>query len=255
MRSIEDLEILTLRRQEEYFNYLYNGTLTSRVDFQPFYGSHPMLLQGTDLAGIRRRDRLADLAAVRFVVIPVASMRSAEVRDYVEGAGYGLRARDGDLVLLENPRALPRAFVTYRVAPAPEVETLLAILSAEDFDPLAMSYVEGLAERSPDASAPKSGAAAQIVVDLDRVVEVDAKLDAPGFVVLADSFYPGWTAEVDGEPAEIHPTNHLFRGVEVPAGHHTVRFEYEPSSFRIGALASVTGVLMLAVVALRSRRG
>jgi len=63
----------------------------------------------------------------------------------------------------------------------------------------------------------------------DRMeVEVDNK--QPGILVVHDSYYPGWVAEVDGLPARILRTNVLFRGVEVAAGRHRVVFRFEPFS-------------------------
>jgi hypothetical protein len=59
-------------------------------------------------------------------------------------------------------------------------------------------------------------------------VEVDAR--TPGVVVMHDTFYPGWIAEVDGHSASIVRTNVLFRGVEVREGRHTVVFRYRPFS-------------------------
>jgi len=76
-------------------------------------------------------------------------------------------------------------------------------------------------------------------------VEIHARLDAPGLLVLADSFYPGWRASVDGTAAEIRPANHLFRAVAVPPGVHRVRFEYRPASVRIGGVATVAGFFAL----------
>src|SRR5262249_12441809 len=115
-------------------------------------------------------------------------------------------------------------------------------------DPLASSYVEGPVPFVADPDAPARGAAAAIVEDGERVVEVDATLERRGLVVLADTFFPGWTATVDGTPAPILATNHLFRGVPAPAGGHRVRFTYRPQSLRLGALASALGLVGLVVV-------
>ena len=63
----------------------------------------------------------------------------------------------------------------------------------------------------------------------DRMeVEVDNK--QPGILVVHETYYPGWVAEVDGIPARILPTNVLFRGVELTAGYHRVVFRFEPFS-------------------------
>ena len=44
-------------------------------------------------------------------------------------------------------------------------------------------------------------------------------------------YYPGWIAEIDGKPAPVLRADVLFRGVEVPPGHHRVVFRYAPFSF------------------------
>ncbi len=82
-------------------------------------------------------------------------------------------------------------------------------------------------------------------------VDLYAGLDRPGLVVLADAYYPGWIATVDGTPALVLPTNHLFRGVPAPAGTHRVRFEYRPASVILGAAASVVGWLVILLLAWR----
>ena len=72
-------------------------------------------------------------------------------------------------------------------------------------------------------------------------VEVDNK--QPGILVVHEAYYPGWVAEIDGQPARILRTNVLFRGVEVGEGRHHVVFRFEPFSLAnlrdalVGALA------------------
>ena len=128
-----------------------------------------------------------------------------------------------------------------------------AALAAESFDPLVESWIEADADLVPPADAPPRGATATIVRDDPQVVEIRASLEAPGLVVLADTYASGWRATVDGRPAPILPTNHLFRGVPAPAGEHLVRFEYRPWSVRLGVAVSLVTALALGVLAWGSR--
>jgi membrane protein YfhO len=142
------------------------------------------------------------------------------------------------------------------VSAAPEPQHLLPFLADPTFDPLAESFteVDAVPERAP---SPPRGAPATIVRDEPHVVEVEATLAAPGLVVLADSFYPGWQATVDGRAAAIVPVNYLYRGVAAAAGTHRVRFEYRPGSVRYGAAISLVGLVVaagLAVAAGQARR-
>src|SRR6185369_193075 len=171
---------------------------------------------------------------------------------FVRDAGFAERdSPDPALVVFENPHALPRAFVVHRTRPAPEPDVLLPMLAAPTFDPLAESWIEG---ETAATDGPR-GAPARIVLDQDREVEVEATLPEPGIVVLADPWYPGWQATVDGATATIEPVNLLFRGVRAPAGTHRVRFEYRPASVTAGAVASIVGWLGIAAAWLAARRG
>ncbi len=66
-------------------------------------------------------------------------------------------------------------------------------------------------------------------------------------LTLSDQYYPGWQATIDGQPTEIVRADTVFRAVCVPAGDHTVRFEYEPTSLYAGVAVSGFGWLSLLV--------
>ncbi len=88
-----------------------------------------------------------------------------------------------------------------------------------------------------DQSASLAHAA--IVNYADNLVEIDADAPTAGIVVLHDLFYPGWEARVDGNKEPVLRANILFRGVEVPAGHHRVVFSFHPMSLtNLAAAAS-----------------
>ncbi len=57
----------------------------------------------------------------------------------------------------------------------------------------------------------------------------------------------GWTAWVNGKPAEIIKANVGFMAVKVPKGTAEIRFEYKTPGLNIGALVSLLGVLILAI--------
>jgi uncharacterized membrane protein YfhO len=67
----------------------------------------------------------------------------------------------------------------------------------------------------------------------------------PGLLFVADAWYPGWLAKVDGKPAEILRTNLLYRGVALEPGRHEVTFEYAPRSWRMGLIVSGAAALLL----------
>ncbi len=71
------------------------------------------------------------------------------------------------------------------------------------------------------------------------VVDVDAA--SSGVLVLHDTYYPGWTAELDGKEVPILRAEVLFRGVEVPAGRHQVVFRFRPLTLKnlLGAARDV----------------
>jgi hypothetical protein len=252
-RTINDYEPFNLRRQAEYFTFFHRGQTTPTRPNDTFLGTWLDLNPAPLRPPVAMRRRLLDLAAVRFVVVPPLLRLRPDVGTFFAEAALGPPVRLGSFLAYPNPHALPRAFVTYRTAPPPDVPDLLARLSDPGFDPLVRSYVEGSPPMAPAADAPARGGPARIVHDDESSVEVEASLEADGLLVLADTYFSGWRATVDGTPAPIVPVNHLFRGVAVPAGQHRVRFEYRP--WQVPAGLAVSGLALLVLLGLYATRG
>jgi hypothetical protein len=87
---------------------------------------------------------------------------------------------------------------------------------------------------------------------LDRV-SIEAELSHPGYVVVLEAWDAGWTASVDGAPAEVLKANVLFRAVPVPAGRHRVELRYRSAAAAVGAGASLLAVVVGAAAAVRAR--
>jgi hypothetical protein len=58
------------------------------------------------------------------------------------------------------------------------------------------------------------------------------------FIVVSNSYYPGWKVSIDDVKGELITTNINSLGVVVPSGGHTIRLFYDPASFKVGALIS-----------------
>ena len=71
-----------------------------------------------------------------------------------------------------------------------------------------------------------------------------------GVVVLAEIYYPGWTATIDGQPAELGRVNYILRALNVKAGKHTVVLDFHPTSISTTeTIAYIAIVILLLAIA------
>jgi hypothetical protein len=158
----------------------------------------------------------------------------------------------GTVSVFRNDAALPRA---YLVPASREVDSARAAFGAvknPDFDPRQAVVVEEPGPAFPEGLL--ASARAEIVEDeADRVV-VTTSAERPAWLVLNDTYGPGWTASIDGRPASLFRANALVRAVPVPAGRHEVGFAYRPASVRVGAAVSIAALGVVAALVLAGRR-
>ena len=88
----------------------------------------------------------------------------------------------------------------------------------------------------------------QVVADEPNRLVVRSVTSSNGWLLLSDVWYPGWRAEIDGEPTDILRANYLFRAIALDAGEHEVVFEYDPLSFRLGMAISLAGWVGIIIV-------
>lgn len=80
-------------------------------------------------------------------------------------------------------------------------------------------------------------------------ITIDVKAAKSGYLILADTFYPGWRVSVNGRKEDILRVNGWMRAVKISAGRSAVTFIYRPFSFYIGLGISFIGILLaLAIV-------
>ena len=192
---------------------------------------------------------LLDLLGVRYVV-------TAET---IELPKYELVWQGEGLNVYENLGAVSRAFTL------PQSATLItndALQAMRETDARQVVVVESGDWRLEMGESPISDLQAPVPTNLQPAaitahgnIEViaEATVEAPSWLVLNDSYFPGWKAFVRpqgaGEDQEVEQSvlrvNGNFRAVPLEAGSWTVRFRYSPLTFRLGGLTSGMAAIIL----------
>lgn len=154
----------------------------------------------------------------------------------------------GETAVYENLRVMPRAWLVRQVFSLRPEQILKAIQTSflpggGTFNPRQMALIEEPLDFQ--VSRPDPFAKVLSVKEKQTSMELVTSSATPSFLVLSDVNYPGWKASIDGQSVHIFQTNYLLRGIVVPAGGHTVRFEFHPKSFYLGAWISFLSAIFL----------
>ncbi|MFN2225923.1 MAG: YfhO family protein [Anaerolineae bacterium] len=144
-----------------------------------------------------------------------------------------------------NDQALPEAWIVGWARVVEEPVARVEALLDPGFDPREEVILSQPPSSPQETSSMAPAGSASVTREGPDLVVVQASAQRPGYLVLADAFYPGWRATVDGEPAEILAADHAFRAVALDAGEHTIVFQYAPRSFRVGAWVTLAALLLL----------
>jgi len=72
---------------------------------------------------------------------------------------------------------------------------------------------------------------------------LEASANCRSLLVVADTYFPGWVAEVDGRKTEITQVHRALRGIMIENGTHQVRMVYRPWTVWCGALLTLLGIV------------
>jgi hypothetical protein len=146
------------------------------------------------------------------------------------------------VVLFRQP--IPRARLVHEVVYAAPEETLHTTIDRSR-DAASLAVLEAGEPVTVEPPAAPGDEAVSILDETTEQVSLEARVAAPALLVLTDTFFPGWTATVDGVPVTIHRADHAFRGVELSPGSHRVEFRYRPRSVVVGLTISACALVIV----------
>ncbi|HPC82317.1 MAG TPA: hypothetical protein P5234_02320 [Thermoanaerobaculaceae bacterium] len=168
----------------------------------------------------------------------------------IHGPGLEPMYRAPDVHLYRSTGAFERAFLVPAARVVASPGAAAAALLAADFDPAQEAV---LFEEPGLPAGAQPGGRADVVRHAANEVRVRVATSQPQLLVLADTFYPGWEARVDGRRTRVLQANLCQRAVVVPCGTHEVTFRYRPRSALLGAALSTLSLALLAVLGRRAR--
>jgi hypothetical protein len=160
-------------------------------------------------------------------------------------------SKKGDAFLAPIEPWRPRISYTARTSVEPDAAKARALSLSGQSDYRRQIWLDR-AGPAPARGQPQALFVASLVEDAPERVVVAVQNGSPGYVVLADAWYPGWRAEADGKPLQISRADGMFRAVYLEAGSHRLVFTYRPLSVLLGGAISV--LALAGIVALAAPR-
>ena len=141
----------------------------------------------------------------------------------------------------KRPDPLPRFYLVRRLQIANGPDEAVSYLGRADFAPGEEAVVESK-ELRPDGSL--GGGTVQVGLYSANRIELNVVTDGRAFLASSETFYPGWSATINGKPAPFHMTNGAFRGLMLDGGVNRVVMTYWPERYLLWAAISVVSVLL-----------
>jgi hypothetical protein len=159
---------------------------------------------------------LVDLVGVKYI------MSLSELRE----EGLEKKMVEGKTILYENKNVFPRAFLVENVIPVQSKEEAMQAL----YSPKTNLRLNAIVENWDNETNSFGKGSVKVLEYTENHVIIRSENKDQGYLVLMDTNYPTWNAEICSEFGEncqmtkIYNTNYVFRGVIVPEGKHIVRF-------------------------------
>ena len=227
LESVEGYDPLFSSDYAHYFHRLSGNPYENRV-------SRYALLEGIN-------HKFLSAANVKYILTKnttEASARSYLAADLIK-EGYLPVFTDKSVTVYADPIVKSRAYFVTKVRFAKDRAQMGQVLDDPQFDPTTEAIIMG------EPFEPNFGQNEVLAINhRDNEVEITIRSQDGGFLILSDAYDPGWRVYVDGTRTALYQVNGAQRGVVIPAQTGQVTFRYEPASFKLGLIITLTSLAL-----------
>ena len=206
--------------------------LVSANNFDPLLpGKYVSWMESLTEVPIQERSGLLSLMNIGWLILPHENMPESVTIKKLEGA--------------QRVWFVPQALYE------PTDEVALDEVMSPDFDPSTTVILD-----EPFPSEYVGSSEGEVLVFDESIsgdIYMDVFVEKGSWLLLSDTWFPGWRVSIDGAPTKLFRGDYAFRAIWVPPGNHIVEFAYQPLSFWLGALISMVAWIGLVIVVVRWR--
>ena len=157
-----------------------------------------------------------------------------------------------DQAPIRNPFAYGNAWFVDKIDIVENADAEIEALNT--INPLETAVVDKSFAKDLEGFTPHKDSTATIVLEKYRPNRLTYKTKASSeqLAVFSEIYYPGWKVTIDGKDATHFRADWILRGMLVPAGEHTIVFDFHPDTYVLAANVSAYSsflILLLLIVA------
>ena len=233
LSSLEGYDALYIKKYAEFMSFVQNGKPQnlnrSVVSFAKTGIYTPWVI---------------DLLDVKYAVHKLADDHAGWTFPYwaYPKDQFKLIYKDQAYEFYQNTKAFPHAFLVGKYRVIYDSQKQADMMFSKNFDlrkEVVLSEDPKLSQTTEDIGWAKITNYKQNSID----IVTEAKDNA--LLFLADPYYSGWAAKVDGANVSIYRADYAFRAIPVEKGKHKINFTYDPWSFKMGVVLALLGVMVM----------
>ena len=148
---------------------------------------------------------------------------------------------ENGLKVYSNPEAFPRAWLVHRIEKLNRTDEIREFIGNPQKDMRAVASLQG--DLPPALETCAGNEEVTVLRHQPNLVQLSSQSNCRGLVILADTYFPGWQATVDGKAVKIYEPYGVLRGVVVDQGSHQIEYRFRPLSVQLGAGFTLLGFI------------